>query len=475
MIPKYILILFSSVTVFVITSYIICREWLRNHLYPLKSCNSDETCVSFCCDFKNSCLNHEYLRDLTISLSENIDRNFKILKRIPCEELFPNDEWSFEKNGFVNDEENHTHSWNEYCLQINDQTNETQMLTCPPIHLIESAKSTYPYLMLSSVPFFIITLIIYAFIKELRTNHGKCVMGYILSLTVMYTSLSFVNLFNFDMMEHHILTCKSLGYIVLMSILMCFFWLNVMCYDIFRSIRSFKRPYDSMKKYICYCVYAFGIPFFLGFIVILLNEFEIVPVEWRTNIGNHSCMISEPIFGGTDEEKKHSNRAQWIYMYGPIMLILLINFGFYSLTAYTIYKVQKDVKRFSKRERSKHAKKETARFALYVRFFMMMGLPWAIEVSSWIFGETFFLYLASIINCLQGFIILVMFVLHKKVFKLIMARFRPYPNTQATMYNKANSARNSTVLHRPLKVNLSNTTNSHTSTHGMNMNEQTSF
>lgn len=91
--------------------------------------------------------------------------------------------------------------------------------------------------MLSSVPFLIITFIIYGLIKELRTTHGKCVMCYVASLTILYSSMPIVNLFNFELLENHNTLCKIGGYTVLMSIMMCFLWLNVMCYDTFTSIR----------------------------------------------------------------------------------------------------------------------------------------------------------------------------------------------------------------------------------------------
>lgn len=116
-----------------------------------------------------------------------------------------------------------------------------------------------------------------------------------------------------------------------------------------------------MKKFIHYCLYAFGIPITVISIIALLNEYEIISEGWRTNIGSHSCMVADPLDDFSDEALLYSLRAQWIYMFGPIMVILLINVGFYSLTAYTIYSVQKDVQKFSRGERSKHAKQETAR------------------------------------------------------------------------------------------------------------------
>jgi hypothetical protein len=116
-----------------------------------------------------------------------------------------------------------------------------------------------------------------------------------------------------------------------------------------------------MKKFIYYCLYAFGLPTVIVLIVATLNELEIIHEDWRTGIGNYSCSISDPLSDNSDEALMRSNRSQWLYMYGPIMIFLTMNFGFYGTTAYTIYKVQEEVNAFKKGEQSRHTKKEKAR------------------------------------------------------------------------------------------------------------------
>ncbi|KAG5667461.1 hypothetical protein PVAND_015441 [Polypedilum vanderplanki] len=334
-------------------------------------------------------------------------------------------------NGYLIDAENHVYNWNEYCYFHTQDF----ILTCVPVNIIENLKTIFPYLMLSSVPFLIITLFIYGFISELRTNHGKCIMGYVSSLILMYTSLSIIGIENHNLLQNHNKTCKSLGYIFMSSIWMCFFWLNVMCFDVWNSIRSSTpasaQCRNSTKTFIKYCLYAFGVPDLISFVIILLNELEVISEDWQTGIGKYSCSISEPIYDNSDEAYERSLRAQKLYLYGPISFFLFINIGFYITTAYTIFDIQNQTNAFNKDGNRKHTKKEKGRFALYIRLFLLMGLPWSIEILSWLF-ESEVTYIVSIINCMQGVVIFVMFVMHKRILQYLKKKKNPTFNTQST-------------------------------------------
>jgi hypothetical protein len=59
------------------------------------------------------------------------------------------------------------------------------------------------------------------------------------------------------------------------------------------------------------------------------------------------------------------------------------------------------------------------RFFLYVRLFVVMGISWVIDILSWCFPHNNFFASLSIINCLQGFIIFMLFVWKSKVQKVL--------------------------------------------------------
>jgi hypothetical protein len=97
-------------------------------------------------------------------------------------------------------------------------------------------KNYLSTVMLSSVPFLFATILIYACIKELRNLHGKCLMSYCFGLTLLYLSLGLIQLYHGELAETKWL-CETTGYIAYTSVLVCFLWLNVMCYDIWSTFR----------------------------------------------------------------------------------------------------------------------------------------------------------------------------------------------------------------------------------------------
>jgi hypothetical protein len=90
--------------------------------------------------------------------------------------------------------------------------------------------------MLMSIPFLIITFCVYGVIRELRNLHGKCLMCYVLSLTIFYITQMVTYFWSYEMSNNK-QVCSIFGYTNFTSILMSFFWLNAMCYDIWSTFR----------------------------------------------------------------------------------------------------------------------------------------------------------------------------------------------------------------------------------------------
>lgn len=95
-----------------------------------------------------------------------------------------------------------------------------------------------------------------------------------------------------------------------------------------------------------YCVYAFGIPIFLTTVVYFIDNY--VPndpfEDYKPLIGLKRCWIQ-------------GNRVvEAIYLYTPISVILTINIALYSITAYKIYKVQRETSVIRNGESQKHSK-----------------------------------------------------------------------------------------------------------------------
>lgn len=150
--------------------------------------------------------------------------------------------------------------------------------------------------MMISVPFLIITFLVYGFIPELRNLHGKSLMCYVVGLTLLFTSLSVVPLGRV-VLESNTMLCSISGYMIYTSVLLCFFWLNVMCYDIWSA---FKRVQGSSmigdkSKFLLYSLYAFGVPFMCTLFVIIMDNLSIVPEYLRPGIGEDRCFLKSKL------------------------------------------------------------------------------------------------------------------------------------------------------------------------------------
>lgn len=141
--------------------------------------------------------------------------------------------------------------------------------------------------MVISMPFLLVTFIVYAIIPELRNLHGKSLLCFIGCLTVYFASLTTTLVFS---IENRIL-CTTLGYFIYYFGLATFFWLNAMCIEIFsRFVKHslMARKTNDQKKLIKMAFLGFGVPLIFTVIVVLLDYTpvgDIVGEKFRPKIG----------------------------------------------------------------------------------------------------------------------------------------------------------------------------------------------
>lgn len=91
--------------------------------------------------------------------------------------------------------------------------------------------------MLASVPFLLITLIVFGWISKLRNLPGKCLMCYDFCLLIFCIQFPLTLIYQNKILQNHPILCKVSGYMEITILLMSFLWLNVMCYDVWSTIR----------------------------------------------------------------------------------------------------------------------------------------------------------------------------------------------------------------------------------------------
>lgn len=142
------------------------------------------------------------------------------------------------------------------------------------------------------MPFLVITFLVYGLIPDLRNLHGKNLMSYVICLAVAYISMAVVHLKTNQLATT--LHCKWLGYIAYIAFVSSFFWLNVMCFDIwwtFRGVRGIARDLQK-KKFLLYSLYGWGCPLMILTVVYLADHTDLVPEVYRPRMGVSTCFLS---------------------------------------------------------------------------------------------------------------------------------------------------------------------------------------
>ena len=148
--------------------------------------------------------------------------------------------------------------------------------------------TTYPIGMIVSMPFLLATFFVYACIPELRNVHGKSLMCYVSGLTVGYISLIITNMAS---LKAETSECITFGYLTYFAFLVSFFWLNVMCFDIWWTFRGVRTKGSERKKFIFYSIYGWGAPIILLSFAIFMDFSSAVPKKAKPRFGARRCLI----------------------------------------------------------------------------------------------------------------------------------------------------------------------------------------
>ncbi|XP_055537392.1 G-protein coupled receptor Mth2-like isoform X4 [Wyeomyia smithii] len=390
-----------------------------------------KSCFYVCCSQKDilydssypTCLNN--LLEVRVNVSNEIvdlasDPGFFKALRVPnCEAIHAHlSEWKLDRTGFVNSVGAVKIEQEEYCLHV-DENNKTADLFFCPEEIVDTARASGIVL---SIPFLVATLLIYVCIPELRNIHGKSLICYTLALTVTYIVLLFINF------HSTVIPCSVLGYMLYFSVLVSFFWLNVMCIDIFWTFSSGVVMRNERKRFLYYSLYAFGSPVVILVLALIFDFTELVPEEYRPRFGEPSCFI-------------HKNKwIEFVYFYLPLLILVVANLYFFVVTAIRIIRIQRATEAVLRNDSERHSKfeKDRNRYGLYLRLFIVMGITWTFEIISWAAeSENWFFYVADICNCLLGVIIFFLFVWKQRVRQLVAKRIG---NSQPLRHFKSSSS-----------------------------------
>ncbi|XP_060822886.1 G-protein coupled receptor Mth2 isoform X2 [Bombus pascuorum] len=406
----------------------VCKEveYCRDHRCIQKCCSADaDDGGSYVCPYvtKSEKNFYEEISNITGEIWDMTEYGVRVgLHCINFYEENMNHTYGVTPNGFLKLGPSILVPPNTYCLDslVTDKTDGLLAFIC-----FLNDNDGAARLMISSILmgisciFLFLTLIVYLSLPVLQNLHGKTLMCHIASLFVGYLCLTVIPWITAQ--NNYMTPCGIVGYITLFSMMSAFSWLNVMCFDIWQTFGKVHsiRSQNQNKRFLLYCVYAWGVSMFVMFICILSDQVDILPENLRPAFGLERCWFN-PVLG----------HAQLIFFTAPVTIQLITNIVFFILTARECNKVKAEISRVSALDvRSKRFHSDKTKFVMNVKLFVVMGISWSTEIVSSLlktytgvqYTDELF-YMTDAVNSLQGVLIFVLFVVKRRVHEALKKR-----------------------------------------------------
>ncbi|KAK7027385.1 hypothetical protein SK128_013599 [Halocaridina rubra] len=334
-----------------------------------------------------------------------------------CPKFYPQDKeddvFSLLQNGYL-----HSPGFPEpipptkYCLEsFEDQAHQIRMYpyVCfpPEENPICTYVQTYfyPILLIISAGFLAVTLVVYLSVPELHaTVNGKCIISNVTAHLVAYLSLFTLQIISSENGQNF---CRFMAFVTQISFLAAFFWLNVMCFDIWSTLRFMNPASEPREKarlrFRLYSLYSWGCPLVIAIVSVIIESLPEDIDVIRPGFGESRCWFVD-------------NKSLWVYFYGFVLVLVIINIIFFVDVAYFLIVNHID----SVLQRTQQKNRE--RMWLYVKLFIVMGVTWLAEVISWQIGTCEAWMVFDFVNALQGFLIFLIFTYNKNHIKKMMSK-----------------------------------------------------
>ncbi|XP_011175314.1 G-protein coupled receptor Mth2 [Solenopsis invicta] len=391
------------------------------------------TCVQLCCPARHfmmitgKCVANEsgtyHLPKICKYKDCPDDPVFSVTFHDPClsqeleKSMLHKNKYHFLSNGSLHQSSGKLISPTSYCLaSFNLKIYEVMVCNNQKMY----RKRLYPIYvsacLLVSLPFLLVTFVVYSILPELQNMHGYTLRAYIASLFIAYIIMYCGQQVSELQPVNDKRCCIILAYILNFSFLSTFFWSNVICFDIwwkFRGLRSYQTSmWQEKKKFLMYSIYAWGIPLILNIICAIADNVVEISKDLKPQICTKKFW-----FGG--------NWAKTIYFHIPMSATIIINIGFFIAIALSIrYQNVRAAKQLRQSE-SKCHNENKQRFKMYLKLFIVMGISWIIEILAWLINSvpSYIWYLANMLNSLQGLIIFFIFVRTNKIKQQLLKRY----------------------------------------------------
>ncbi|KAF2353211.1 GPCR family 2 secretin-like [Trinorchestia longiramus] len=288
-----------------------------------------------------------------------------------------------------------------YCLQPRDEDNSLawdDMLTMS--------------LMGVSCVFMTLTLMTYLCVPGVTDRiTGGCVVSEVVSLLVSFLLVIVAYL---PHGLHGSIPCIIIGTIGHAVTLASFFWLNIICFDVYSTIRGTaveNRRFDT-RRYLAYCCWGWGAP-------CLIATVGAVADSSPSQMGLYRPHTAQACF-----PSRYDSMSQWLYVYGPIAVLLTVNVGLFVHLSYTIIRTTRQAMAMAKINcdvecAATFRMRYKSRMLAYGKLFLVMGLSWITEVFSFQFNSPWVWIVTDSFNALRGVFIFFIFVYKPEIWNKV--------------------------------------------------------
>ena len=308
---------------------------------------------------------------------------------------------------------------------------------------------------------------IHLLVPKLRNLPGKILLS--LSCCLFIGQLLFLTSVGaLDMIGYG--PCAALAAIIHWSILAAFFWMNVMAFDICRTFtgsqvnanRHRSSTVGRRRSFRFYSFYGWSCPTLIVGIALLFDFTNVTNGALAPDYGIYQCWIC-------------NKNGLGVFFILPLAVLLSANLFFFGMTAWSIFKQwrqsqfgRKKPRRISVTNQNSSDKQKAndqqaeqrqnktlsrlyARFYLYVKLALIMGLGWISAFVAGLGDMPALWYPFILLNTLQGTFIFLAFDCKRKVYYMVyeVITKRPHPsNTWSSTRGNPNLANSHPVMVR---------------------------
>ncbi|XP_071552759.1 probable G-protein coupled receptor Mth-like 3 isoform X2 [Panulirus ornatus] len=304
------------------------------------------------------------------SFGRDVPSNISVIYNLPYNRVcYVLHEFVLLPNGNLEIEGSFQLSPDDYCVDV--EMTRTGLRregawVCPDPCVCWWKNEVQDVLLLSvSCVFLLLTVVAYVGTPVLRgTNSSRCLVALVLS-RLLASLINIVTNFSRSYLTSQSHLCTAVAFVNLAFILSTFFWLNVTCFDIWFTITCKQNGRrDSLKTFALYWTYAWVCPLLLAGLALALDAIPEGLQIWPV-FAEAACWFI-------------SHQTRWAYKHSVILILLLVNLGFFVHVFYTLHKQlnNKDLNN----DTSRTTGNKTLKWKMFCNLFILMGMVWIIQI-----------------------------------------------------------------------------------------------